>query len=709
MLQPAATPVRTMAAPQSQVRGDSQTEIKSAEESPSVSSPSSSSNSAADVSTSDKPSGHHEHSPQEQAEQLQNLMAEIRHLQKYGTRRTRRYLNKMNLVDNPTKEDIERMISIYNKAAKSDKNFLKDTKRRPIVELTSSSECCDFCCIRKHQQSRDEEARSRLQRVQKMREQMQEAKQSQKTTKSTPSSTSTGRGSTAAAAKSAANKERPKDQRRAQVSNRKTTKNEPCDPPAATRKAAPSKPAAAKAAAAQPPVDQHDAREISPGEVIEDLDCRCERCRGKTDAPSKQPVPVTKSTPRSSSSTKKSQNSPPSKEAVKDPEAAKKDLVSGVKEPSLPASPPKSEGAKRTASAPVSSTKQGKVAVKMSESPSPNKDASANVKIPAASATPSKATPARRPVAQQRKVQASSSSQKPQNSASTNGTTKAAEVAKKGRAREQVKQQPSSGTEVASSSSSKPRDSDLKEDSSESKVSSAPGPSSSLQTTEASTQNDASDKQSWTESFGKRFDTFEKALSEVGLGGLRSDRSSVSWKEYLKKEKALLKKLDRAAFFESMEQYENERALCQKCLVEEMAKYEMEPTPLPPQYNLLYASLMKRRYMRDATRSTVGAQQCVPDIPCARHSASTGPKQDASSGVDLEADATDTDDSGEDLSGMYFIRNCDSIYRSSRPVGAYVMLRVAQAKAYDGNLEEEMKKQLVQRRAALDHKANAFL
>lgn len=28
---------------------------------------------------------------------------------------------------------------IYNKAAKSDKNFLKDTKRRPIVELTSSS------------------------------------------------------------------------------------------------------------------------------------------------------------------------------------------------------------------------------------------------------------------------------------------------------------------------------------------------------------------------------------------------------------------------------------------------------------------------------------------------------------------------------------------------------------------------------------------
>lgn len=83
-------------------------------------------------------SGHHEHSPQEQAEQLQNLMAEIRHLQKYGvsaqlcsiwlqllalserrsndvchfqTRRTRRYLNKMNLVDNPTKEDIERMIS----------------------------------------------------------------------------------------------------------------------------------------------------------------------------------------------------------------------------------------------------------------------------------------------------------------------------------------------------------------------------------------------------------------------------------------------------------------------------------------------------------------------------------------------------------------------------------------------------------------------
>lgn len=76
----------------------------------------------------------------------------------------------------------------------------------------------------------------------------------------------------------------------------------------------------------------------------------------------------------------------------------------------------------------------------------------------------------------------------------------------------------------------------------------------------------------------------------------------------------------------------------------------------------------------------------------------------------------------------------DSIYRSSRPVGAYVMLRVAQAKAYDGNLgeaaslkgggrrsstgnqpssdvvsEEEMKKQLVQRRAALDHKANAFL
>ncbi|VDP18239.1 unnamed protein product [Heligmosomoides polygyrus] len=157
-----------------------------------------------------------------------------------------------------------------------------------------------------------------------------------------------------------------KDQRRAQVLNRETTKNEPCDPPVATQKAAPSKPAAAKAAAAQPPVDQHDARE--------------------TDPPSKQAVPVTKSTPRSSSSTKKIQNSPPSKEAVKDPEPAKKDLATGVKEPSLSASPPKTEGAKRTASASLSSTKQGKVAVTMSENPSRKKGASSNVKIPASSA-----------------------------------------------------------------------------------------------------------------------------------------------------------------------------------------------------------------------------------------------------------------------------------------------------------------------------------
>ncbi|VDP05686.1 unnamed protein product [Heligmosomoides polygyrus] len=220
---------------------------------------------------------------------------------------------------------------------------------------------------------------------------------------------------------------------------------------------------AAKAAAAQPPVDQHDAREVSPGEVIEDLDCR---------------------------------KFTTFKGSVKDPEPAKKDLATGVKEPSLSASPPKPEGAKRTASAPLSSTKQGT---------------------------------------------ASSSSRKPQNSASANGTTNAAEVAKKDRAREHVKQQPSSGAEVAASSWFKLSDSGLKEDSPDSKVSSA------------------------AESFGKRFDTFEKALSELGLSGLRSDKSSVSWKKYLKKEKALLKKLDRKAFFESMEQYENERADIIEC------------------------------------------------------------------------------------------------------------------------------------------------